>query len=211
MLEQMSNLPGGDARKRERGKLVFGEKLGASGFVAILRGAAAEFAEEKEFVSVEGVRRMAVEVAVIEGSELGDTHVVARLFTGFTRGGGAGRFTHVNPAAGEGPAAVLEFAHKKNAPVTKDSDTNVDLGCGVAGLPGEKRSDGFIGGKRSAGGHDFRSDSADLLIPLDVKLVLAESQTRLRDGLEAARPGEPLRIRHTNILAADDEADKPRK
>jgi hypothetical protein len=40
---------------------------------------------------------------------------------------------------------------------------------------------------------------------------LAESQTRLRDGLETARPGEPLRIRHMNILAADDEADKPRK
>ena len=211
MLEHMSNLPGGDARKRERGKLVFGEKLGASGFLAVLRGAAAEFAEEKEFVSVEGVRRMAMEVAVIKGSELGDTYVVAGLFTGFTGRGDAGRFTDVNPAAGEGPSAVFEFAHKKNAAVLKDSDANVDLGCGVACLLGEKRGDGFIGGKRSAGGHDFRSNSADLLITLDVKLVLAESQTRLRDGLETARPGEPLRIRHTNILAADDEADKPRK
>jgi hypothetical protein len=211
MLEHMSNLPGGDARKRERGKLVFGEKLGASGFVAVLRAAAAEFAEEKEFVSVEGVRRMAVEVTVIEGSELGDTHVVAGLFPGFAGGSGAGRFTDVNPAAWEGPAAILEFAHKKNAAVMKDSDANVDLGCGVAGLVGEERGDGFIGRKGSTGGHDFRSNSADLLITLDVKLVLAESQTRLRDGLETARPGEPLRIRHTNILAADDEADKPRK
>jgi hypothetical protein len=211
MLEHMSNLPGGDARKRKRGKLLFGEKLGASGFVAVMRGAAAEFAEEKKFVSVEGVRRMAMEVAVIKGGELGDTHVVARLFTGFTRGSGAGRFTDVNPAAGEGPAAVLEFAHEKNAAVLKDSDANVDLGRCVASLLGEKRDDGIIGGERCAGGHDFRSNSTDLLIPLDVKLVLAESQTRLRDGLEAARPGEPLRIRHTNILAADDEAYKPRK
>jgi len=211
MLEHMSDLRGGDARKGERGKLVFGKKLRAGGFVAVLRGAAAEFAEEEKFVSVEGVRRMAVEVAVIKGSERGDTHVVAGLFPGLTGGSDAWRFTDVNPAAGEGPAAVLEFAHKKNAAVMKDSDANVNLGCGVAGLLCEKRGDGFIGGKRSAGGHDFRSNSADLPITLDVKLVLAESQTRLRDRLEAARPGEPLRIRHINILAADDEADKPRK
>lgn len=211
MLEHMSNLPVGDARKRERGKLVFGKKLGASGFVAVLRGAAAEFAEEKEFVSVEGVRRMAVEVAVIQGGELGDTHVVAGLFPGLTGGSGARRFTDVNPAAGEGPAAVLEFAHKKNAAVMKDSDANVDLGCGVASLLGEKRGDGFIGRKRSAGGHDFRSNSADLLITLNVKLFVAKGQTGLGDGLKAARPGEPLRIRHINILAADDEAHKLRK
>jgi hypothetical protein len=29
--------------------------------------------------------------------------------------------------------------------------------------------------------------------------------------LKTARPGEPLRIQHVNILSADDEADKPRR
>jgi hypothetical protein len=37
---------------------------------------------------------------------------------------------------------------------------------------------------------------------------LAVGKTRLRDGLQASGPSEPLRIQHTNILAAEDYANK---
>lgn len=48
------------------------------------------------------------------------------------------------------------------------------------------------------------------MIALDVEFILTVSQTALRYSLKTARPCEPLRIRHVSILAADEEADKPR-
>ena len=39
MVEEVGDLRGRDASEGERGKIVFGEKLGAGGFVAVSRGA----------------------------------------------------------------------------------------------------------------------------------------------------------------------------
>jgi len=75
-------------------------------------------------------------------------------------------------------------------------------------LRGKERGDGLIGRKRGSAGHDFRGDGADLVIALGVKFIMAIGKTRLRDGLQAASPSEPLRIQHANILAAEDYADK---
>ena len=90
----------------------------------------------------------------------------------------------------------------------KDGRTDVDFRGGVARLPVEERGDRLNGWKRSARGHDLRGDRADLVIALDVKFILAIGEARLGDGLKTARPGEPLRIVHENILAGRDQSDK---
>jgi len=167
-----------------------------------------QFTEEKELVSVESVRRVSLEVAVVKSRKLGDANVVAGLFPGFARGGDAGRFTGIGPAARECPGAVVDFADQENAAVAKNRSANVDFGSGITGLRGKERGDGLIGRKRGSAGHDFRGDGADLVIALGVKFIMAIGKTRLRDGLQAASPSEPLRIQHANILAAEDYADK---
>jgi len=142
-----------------------------------------QFAEEKKLVSVESVRRVSLDVAIVKGCKLGDADLVAGLFPGFARGGDARRFTSIGPAARECPGAVLDFADQQNAAVAKDRRANVDFGSGIAGLCGKECRDGLIGRKRGAAGHDFRGDGTDLVIALDVKLILAIGKTRLRDGL----------------------------
>ena len=46
---------------------------------------------------------------------------------------------------------------------------------------------------------------------MDIELVLAISEARLGDGLEASRPGEPLRNGHIDILAAGRARNKPER
>jgi len=167
-----------------------------------------QFTEEKKLVSVESVRRVSLEVAVVKSRKLGDANVVAGLFPGFARGGDAGRFTGIGPAARECPGAVVDFADQENAAVAKNRSANIDFGSGITGLRGKERGDGLIGRKRGSAGHDLSGDGADLVIALDVKFISAIGKTRLRDGLQAASPSEPLRILHANILAAEDYADK---
>ena len=90
----------------------------------------------------------------------------------------------------------------------KDGGTDINFGSGVAGLRGEESCDRLIGRKRSARRHDFRGDGTDFVIALKVKFILAIGETGLCDSLETARPSEPLRILHGNIVAAEDEPDK---
>ena len=208
MFEHMGDLRWSDAGKRERRKFVLRKKLGASGFMAVLSRTTLEFTEEEKFVGVKGMRRVPMEVAVVKRRKLGDANVVAGLFSGFACGGEARRFTDIGPAAGEGPAAVVKFADEEYAAVVKDGRTDVNFRSGVARLPVEKCVDRLNGWERSARGHDLRGDRADLVIALDVKFILAIGEARLGDGLETARPVEPLRIVHENILAGRDQSDK---
>ena len=57
----------GVTRGREGRDGVFGEKVYGGGFEAWLRCAAGERAEEEEFVGVEGIRRVIVEVVIVDG------------------------------------------------------------------------------------------------------------------------------------------------
>lgn len=142
MLEHMGDLAWSDAGEGKRGKLIFGEELGIGGFVAVLRRAAAEFGEEEELIGMEGVRGMALEVAIEKGGELRDADLVARFLLSFAGRGDGGRLADVGPAAGESPGAVLKFADEKDATVTKDGDADIDFGSGVASLAGEEVLEG---------------------------------------------------------------------
>lgn len=201
VLEHVGDLARGDAGERERGEMVFGEELRAGSFVAVLGSAALEFGEEENFVGVEGVRGMALQVAVEKRGKFGDAHFVAGFFADFASGGDGGRLADVGPAAGEGPAAVLEFANKEDAVLVEGRDAHVDFGSGVAGLMGEEVADGSEVLEGSAGGHHFGGDGANFFVALDVELVFAIGETGLRNGLEASRPGKPGRNGHGDIVA----------
>ena len=137
VFEEVSDLGGGDAEEGERREIIFGEKLGASGFVAVLRSATGEFGKEEELVGMEGVRRMAVEIAVEHGGEFGDADFVARFLTSFACGGDGRRLADIGPSAGKSPAAVFEFADEEDAAVLEYGDARVNFGSGVAGLLGK--------------------------------------------------------------------------
>src|SRR6516162_4451801 len=132
VLEHVSDLRGSNAGKGEWWKPVFGKKLGAGGFMAVLSRATLEFAEEKELVSVESVGRVPVKVTVVERCKLADANVVAGFFPGLARGGDAGRLTHIGPAARERPATVFDLADEENAAIVKNCGANVDFGSGIA-------------------------------------------------------------------------------
>ena len=177
VLEHVSDLRGSDAGKGKWWKPVFGKKLGAGGFMAVLSRATLKFAEEKELVSVESVGRVPVKVTVVERCELGDANVVAGFFPGLARGGDAGRLTHIGPAARERPAPVFNLADEENAAIVKNCGANVDFGSRIACLTREERGRRLIGRKHGARRHDFGSDGADFVIALHVKFILAIGKT----------------------------------
>ena len=138
MLEHMSDLARSDAREGEWGKLIFGEELGIGGFVAVLRRAAAEFGQEKELISMERVRVMALEVAIEDGGEFCDADLVAGFLLSFAGRRNRGRLTDIGPAAGQSPGAILNFADEKDAAVAENGGADIDFGSGVASLLGEE-------------------------------------------------------------------------
>ena len=137
VFEEVGDLGGRDAIKGERGNMVFGEKLSAGGFVAVLGSATGEFGKEEKLVGMEGVRRMAVEIAVEDGSEFGDADFVAGFLTSFPCGRDGRRLADIGPPAGKSPAAVFEFADEKDATVPEGGDARVNFRRGVAGLLGK--------------------------------------------------------------------------
>jgi threonine dehydratase len=110
VFEEVGDLRRRDAIEGQRRDIVLRKELGVGGFVAALRGAADDFAEEEKFVGMESVGRMAMKVAVEDGGEFGDANFVAGFFKDFASGGNGRRLPDVSPTAGEGPAAVFEFA-----------------------------------------------------------------------------------------------------
>jgi len=205
VVEEMGDLGGSDATERECGEMVLGEKLGVRGFVTILGRATCELGEKKKFVGMKDVGRMAVEVAVKDGCEFADANLIAGFFAGFTDGSEGRRFTHIGPASGEGPATVLEFADEEDATILEGSDADIDFGSGVTGLLGKKFFQEIGTGKSRRSGQHFRGYGADLVVALDIEFVLTIGEAGLGDGLEASRPGEPLRNGHEGILAASAE------
>ena len=202
VFEEVRDLRRGDSIEGKRRDVVFGEELGVGGFIAALRGAADHFAEEEKFVGMEGVGRMAVQVAVKDGGEFGDANFVTGFFTDFAGGGDRRRVADIGPAAREGPAAVFDFTDEKEAIVLEGGDASVDFGSGVAELFGENFLESLRVGLRRAGGHHFGGDGADFVIAMNVEFIFAIGEAGLRDSLKAARPGEPLRNGHDDILAA---------
>ena len=87
VFEEVRDLGWSDARKGERRQLIFGEELGIGSFVAVLWSAAGKFPDKEKFVRVEGVRGMAVKVAIENGGEFGDANFVARFFEDFASRG----------------------------------------------------------------------------------------------------------------------------
>jgi hypothetical protein len=192
-----------DACQGEWGKSIFGEELGVGGFVTVPRRTVTNLGEEEEFVGMEDVGRMAVQVAVKDGGEFGDTHFVTGFFASFARRRVTGSFADVGPTAGEGPEAVLKFTNEENSALAEGGDSDIDFGSGVTGLLGEKVQDRSGAGEGSSGGTHLRGDFADFVVALNVELVLTIRETGLGDGLETARPSEPLRNGHGIILAQE--------
>jgi hypothetical protein len=201
MLEHVGDLRWSDARQGKRRETILSEELGVGGFVTILRRAATNFREEEKFVGMEDVGRMAVKVAVKDGSEFGDADFVAGFFASLACSSSAGSFADVSPTAGKCPEPVLKFANEQDAVIAKGGDANIDLGSGVTGLLREEVEDRGRAGDGGSGGGHLGSDVADFVVALNVELVLTIGETRLGDGLEAARPSEPLGSGHGVILA----------
>ncbi len=208
MFEQVGNLRGSDAAKRERWKIIFGEKLRVGRFVTILRSAAGKFAKKESFVGVKGVRGMLVEITVVESGKLGDANFVAGLFPNFPRRRERRRLAHIRPAARQRPAAVLEFSHEKDLVVAEGSNADVDFRSGISGLLGEQFFQGITAGECGARVHHLGGNGADFVVTLNIEFILAIGETGLRDGLQTARPSQPGRNRHGCILAAREAANK---
>jgi hypothetical protein len=208
VVEEVGDLGGGDSAHGELGKIVFGKKLSAGGFVAVGGGASDEVSEEEEFVGVESVGGMVVQIAIENRGEFCDANFVAGFFAKFADGGERGRFADIGPAAGKCPAAIVEFTNQQDAAVFECGDAHIDFGSGVTGLLGEDFLKRFRVGKSGTGGHHFRSDAANFVVALDIEFVFAIGEAGLRNGLQAARPCEPWRNRHGAILAARQAADK---
>ena len=68
VVEHVLDLGRGDSWEGERWDAVFGEEVYGGGFEAQAGGAACEGAEEEEFVGVEGIGRVVVEIVVVHGS-----------------------------------------------------------------------------------------------------------------------------------------------
>lgn len=188
--------------------MIFGEELSICGFVAVAGRAASQGGNKKHFVGVERIRGVVVEVAIKDGSKFGDANFVAGFFAGFASGGDGGRFADVGPTAREGPAAILEFANEQDASIVESGDAHVDFGSSVAGLLGEDIGDADKIGRADAGGHHFRGNVADFVIPLNVKFVFAVGEPALRNSLEPAGPSQPFRSGHENILTAEAGGNK---
>ena len=67
VVEHVLDWGGSNAGEGESRDGFFGEKIYGGGFEARLRCAASEGAEEEELVGVEGIRRVIVEVVVVDG------------------------------------------------------------------------------------------------------------------------------------------------
>lgn len=134
MFEHVGDLGRSDADQGKRRELLFREELSVGSFVTVLGSATGEFGEEKEFVAMEDVRWLAVEVTIEDGGKLCDADFVSRFFASFAGGRDGRRLADVGPTAGESPAAVFEFADEEDLVVAKGGDANIDFGSGVAGL-----------------------------------------------------------------------------
>jgi hypothetical protein len=210
MVEHMDDLGGSDAVDGEWWEIVFGEELCVGGFLAVQGSATREFCEKKKLIGVKDVVRMAVEVAIEESGKLGDADFVAGFFASFASCSDGRRLANIGPTPGQRPAAILKFADKENALIPKGSDANINFWRGITRLLGKKIVEESGGGQSCASGHHFRGNTPDLVIALDIELVLAISETGLRDSLESARPCEPLWNGHRDILAASEAANKSR-
>jgi hypothetical protein len=144
VFEEMRDLRRSDAIEGERRDVVFREELDVRGFVAALRRAADHFREKEKFVGVEGIRRMAVKVAVENGSQLRDANLVAGFFARFTRSGDGRRLADVSPASGKGPAAVFELTDEKKAVVLEGGDAGINFWRGIADLFQENLFEGIL-------------------------------------------------------------------
>jgi hypothetical protein len=195
-------------RTRESGGRFVPVKKEASAVSLLSWGATTgHFGEEEQFVGVEGEGRMAVEIAVVDSSEFDDADLIAGFFANFAGGGDGREITDIGPATRKGPATILEFADEEDFTVVESGDTGIDFASGVTGLLGEKIFEGFGVGTIRAGSHHFRGHGADFVIALDVELVLAISEARLGDGLQAACPREPVGNGHRSILAVETAAN----
>ena len=171
VLEHMGNFGRGDAREGKRWEGVFGEELSAGSFVAVLGRTTAELGEEEEFVGMEGVGRMAVEIAVVESGELGDVHFVAGLLAGFPGRGDRWGFADIGPATGESPTAIFELTNEEDAVFVEGGDAHVHFGCGIAGLLGKKIADGRGVRKRPAGSHHLRCYGPNFFVAWNIELI----------------------------------------
>ena len=169
VVEHVLDLGGSDSRKRERRDIVFEEEVYGGGFEAWLRRAACEAAEEEEFVGVEGIGRVVVEIVVVDGGQYFCFGFVAGFFADFAEGSDAGRVADVGPATGEGPGAIVALLDEEDATVVEDGGADVDLWGGVAEISFEE-IDYRVGGVGIVGrGENLGGDLADLVEAFEVE------------------------------------------
>ena len=84
MVEHVLDLGSSYPWEREGRDCVFGEEVYGGGFDAEVWRTAGEGADKENFVGVEGIRRMVVEIVVVDGGELFYFGFVAGFFVDFT-------------------------------------------------------------------------------------------------------------------------------
>ena len=77
---------------------------------------------------MERIRRVVVEVVVVDGGQLTPLWLHSRIFADFAEGGDAGRVADVGPATGESPGTVVAF-DEEDAIVVEDGGADVDFGA----------------------------------------------------------------------------------
>jgi hypothetical protein len=196
VIKHVPDLDRGYAREGQRRDVVFEEEIYGGGFKAWLWGPARERADEEEFVRMEGIGRVIVEIVVVDGGEFFYLGFVARFFANLAEGGDARGIANISPTAGERPGSVVTFFDEEDAIVVEDSGADVNLWGGVAEISFEEIEHrvgrvGIVWGGENLGG-----DLADLVEAFYVEGIFGVRQAVLGYGLEALRPLEPLRISH---------------
>ena len=138
---------------------------------------------------------MALPRTVPYGGEFRGPNAIAGFLEHFTLHRLGWGLVHLGPAAGEGPAAVINgLPHQKDAARGIEHRTaNADLGGGVTGFGREQvlDADDFGAGVCR---HDARGEGAEGAIAFGVVRVFGEGQSGLCRGLDFAGPDKPIRL-----------------
>ena len=124
-------------------------------------------------------------VAVQHGDQLVDADDQAGFFLNLPGDGLRWALQNVAPAARQSPVAVGAFPHQQHlAAGIEDSGSHIDLGCHVAGVEGNDRTQ-LLKPTVADEAHQLFGTRTNLLVSLPVIRVIGEGQPVLRHGKQS--------------------------
>src|SRR5262249_8763325 len=135
-IEEVLDLTLADARYRKLGQRSAGEEIDLARLLVRARLPTDQLTQKKQFVDVEGKRRLvALFLTIIDRQQPDRPRLKTRFLPDFTHHGLRGRFVDIGPAAGNGPApGIQDLAHHEDAIVTKDDSAHIHLRRGITKL-----------------------------------------------------------------------------